>query len=222
MVRSREVTIRPASDRSLLISFGSEISIEAHHRVRLLTQSLQGLRGILNLHPAYASVLIDFDPRLRTHDEVESFVLERLESSAHAAPAPARTVEIPVCYGGEFGPDLPDVASHTGFAPERVVELHAAADYLVYFVGFSTCFPYLGGLPPELATPRLRAPRKHVPVGSVAIGGGQAGIYPLASPGGWRLIGRTPLRLFDPEGSPPPLLRMGDRVRFVPIPEAGF
>lgn len=217
-----EVTIRPASDRSLLISFGGEISIEAHRQVRLLTQSLEGLRGILNLHPAYASVLIDFDPRLRTHAEVESFVRERMESAIHAAPPPSRTVEIPVCYGGDFGPDLLDVARHTGFEPERVVELHAAADYLVYFVGFATCFPYLGGLPAELATPRLRAPRKHVPVGSVAIAGGQAGIYPLASPGGWRLIGRTPLRLFDPEGSPPPLLRMGDRLRFIPIAEARF
>jgi KipI family sensor histidine kinase inhibitor len=100
--------------------------------------------------------------------------------------------------------------------------MHAAAEYLVYFVGFSTCFPYLGGLPPELATPRLSAPRKHVPVGSVAIGGAQAGIYPLASPGGWRLIGHTQLRLFDPEGTPPPLLRMGDRVRFVPTAEGRF
>jgi KipI family sensor histidine kinase inhibitor len=222
VVRSREVTILPASDRSLLISFGAEISLEAHYQVRLLTQSLEGLRGILNLHPAYASVLIDFDPRLRTHDEVESFVRERMGSAVHGEPAAVRTVEIPVCYGGEFGPDLADVARHTGFAAERVVELHAAAEYLVYFVGFSTCFPYLGGLPAELATPRLSAPRKHVPVGSVAIGGGQAGIYPLASPGGWRLIGRTPLRLFDPDGLPPPLLRMGDRVRFVPTPEGRF
>ena len=107
-----------------------------------------------------------------------------------------------------------------GLTEARVVELHAAAEYVVYFVGFSTCFPYLGGLPPELATPRLSAPRKHVPVGSVAIGGAQAGIYPLASPGGWRLIGRTQMKLFDPSASPPPLLRMGDRVRFVPSGEA--
>lgn len=213
------MTILPASDRSILISFGNEISMEAHHQVRLLSQSLEGLRGILNVHPAYASVLIDFDPRIRTHEEVENFALERLEKGVQTGPPPSRIVEIPVCYGGEFGPDLPDVAKHTGLAPERVVELHAAADYLVYFVGFSTCFPYLGGLPPELATPRLSAPRKHVPVGSVAIGGAQAGIYPLASPGGWRLIGRTLLRLFDPQSSPPPLLRMGDRVRFIPTPE---
>jgi len=171
----------------------------------------------LNLHPAFTSVLVDFDPRLRGHAEVEAMVRERLESAGDAAPAPTRTVEIPVRYGGESGPDLEDVARHTGLTPERVIELHAAAEYLVYFVGFSTCFPYLGGLPPELATPRLRAPRKHVPEGSVAIGGSQAGIYPLASPGGWRLIGRSPLRLFDAEAAPPPLLRMGDRVRFVPL-----
>jgi len=220
MLRSPEVTIRTASDRSLLISFGGEISIEAHQQVKLLTQCLQGVRGILNLHPAYASVLVDFDPRLRAHDEVEALVRERLEFASHAEPVAPRTVEIPVRYGGEYGPDLPDVARHTGLSTERVVEMHSAAEYVVYFVGFSTCFPYLGGLPTELATPRLSAPRKHVPVGSVAIGGGQAGVYPLASPGGWRLIGRTELRLFDPDGSPPPLLRMGDRVRFIPVPEA--
>jgi KipI family sensor histidine kinase inhibitor len=214
------VNIRTSSDRSLLITFGDEISLESHRQVKLLTRALEGVRGILNLHPSYASVLVDFDPRLRAHSEIEDIIRERLESAAHAPDIPARTVEIPVSYGGEAGPDLEDVASHTGLSPERVIELHAAAEYLVYFVGFSTCFPYLGGLPPELATPRLSAPRKHVPAGSVAIGGAQAGVYPLASPGGWRLIGRTPLRLFDPEGSPPPLLRMGDRVRFVPAREA--
>jgi KipI family sensor histidine kinase inhibitor len=213
------VTIRPASDRSLLISFGDDISLDAHRQVKLLTRELQGVRGILNLHPAYTSVLIDFDPRLRTHGDVQAAAQAAIELGSHAPETPAQTVEIPVSYGGEFGPDLADVARHTGLTPERVVELHAAADYLVYFVGFSTCFPYLGGLPPELATPRLSAPRRHVPEGSVAIGGSQAGVYPLASPGGWRLIGRTSLRLFDPDATPPPLLRMGDRVRFVPVRE---
>jgi len=205
-----------------MIWFGDEISMEAYRQVLRLTHSLEGVRGILNLHPAFASVLVDFDPRLRLHGEVEALIRERMEACTEEQSGATRTVEIPVCYGGEHGPDLGDVARHCGLEPERVVELHAAAEYLVYFVGFSTCFPYLGGLPPELATPRLSAPRKHVPVGSVAIGGSQAGIYPLASPGGWRLIGRTPLRLFDPQGSPPPLLRMGDHVRFVRIPEAQF
>jgi KipI family sensor histidine kinase inhibitor len=210
------VTIQPASDRSLLVSFGDEISIDAHHQVARLTRALEGQRGVLNLHPAFASVLIDFDPRLHSHAELEALARESMETARDEA-RPARVVEIPVCYGGEFGPDLEDVARHAGLSPERVVELHAAADYLVYFVGFATCFPYLGGLPPELATPRLSAPRKEVPAGSVAIGGSQAGIYPLASPGGWRIVGRTPLSLFDAQASPPPLLRMGDRVRFVPV-----
>jgi KipI family sensor histidine kinase inhibitor len=214
------VTIRPASDRSLLLSFGDEISFDVHLAVARLTRSLQGIRGILNLHPAYTSLLVDFDPRLRSHAEMEELLLERIASHQHEAPPEPRHLEIPVRYGGEFGPDLGDVALYTGLTEQRVVELHAAAEYLVCFVGFSTCFPYLGGLPPELATPRLPAPRKHVPVGSVAIGGPQAGIYPLASPGGWRLIGRTQLTLFDPSASPPPLLRMGDRVRFIPIREA--
>jgi len=215
------VTIQPASDRSLLVSFGDEISIDAHRQVARLTHALEGQRGVLNLHPAFASVLIDFDPRFHSHADIEALVHERMETVRDES-RPARVVEIPVCYGGEFGPDLEEVARHAGLAPERVVELHAAADYLVYFVGFATCFPYLGGLPPELATPRLSAPRKNVPAGSVAIGGSQAGIYPLPSPGGWRIIGRTPLRLFDPQASPPPLLRMGDRVRFTPTCGAGL
>jgi KipI family sensor histidine kinase inhibitor len=211
------VTIQPASDRSILISFGTEISRESHRGVVRLTHALEGVRGVLNLHPAFASVLVDFDPRLRSHAEIEALVRERFASAPERETAPPRTVEIPVRYGGEGGPDLDDVARHTALSPERVIELFSAADFEVYFVGFSTCFPYLGGLPAELATPRLSAPRKHVPAGSVAIGGSQAGVYPLASPGGWRLIGSTALRLFDPASSPPPLLRMGDHVRFLPV-----
>jgi len=214
------VTLRAASDRSLLVSFGSSVSPEAHREMARLTRALQGIRGILNLHPAFISVLVDFDPRLRTMAEIEALVKERMEPGGAAGESTAsvetRLVEIPVRYGGEDGPDLEDVARHAGLSPEGVVELHSAAEYEVAFVGFSTCFPYLSGLPPALATPRLGAPRKHVPAGSVAIGGTQAGLYPVASPGGWRLIGRTPLRLFDPQGEPPALLRMGDRVRFAP------
>lgn len=210
------MTIRPSSDRSLLLSFGGEISLAAHREVARATRSLTGMRGILNLHPAYNSVLVDFDPRLHTHAAAEALIRERLAAhSEDAAPEP-RLIEIPMVYGGDAGPDLADVAHHTGLSEARVIELHSAAEYLVYFVGFATCFPYLGGLPPELATPRLPAPRTRIPAGSVAIGGAQAGVYPLASPGGWRIIGRTSLTLFDPALSPPPLLRMGDRVRFVP------
>jgi KipI family sensor histidine kinase inhibitor len=215
------VTIRATSDRSLLVSFAAEITPEAHREVVRLTHALHGIRGILNLHPAFCSVLVDFDPRLREHEEVEAIIRMHAGSAARQPEPQPRTVEIPVVYGGAAGPDLEDVARHTGLAPRRVIEMHAAAEYVVYFVGFSTCFPYMGGLPPELATPRLAAPRKHVPAGSVAIGGNQAGVYPLASPGGWRIIGRTPLRLFDPAATSPPLLRMDDRVRFIPVVEEG-
>jgi len=191
--------------------------MESYRQVARLTRGLERVRGILNLHPAYASVLIDFDPRLRTHEQIEVLVHECLDRPHEETETSLRTVEIPVRFGGDLGPDLEDVARHTGIDARRVVELFSATEYLVYFVGFSTCFPYLGGLPPELATPRLSAPRKHVPEGSVAIGGTQAGLYPLASPGGWRLIGRTSLKLFDPQTAPPPLLRMGDRVRFIAV-----
>ena len=207
--------IRPASDRSLLVSFGEEISLDAHDRVEHLTRCLEGVRGILNRHPAFTSVLVDFDPRLFAHAEVEQLIRERFASAPRQEAAAARTIGIPVRFGGEHGPDLADVAKLANLPPERVIEMFCAAEYRVFFVGFSTCFPYLGGLPAELATPRLSAPRKHVPEGSVAIGGSQAGVYPLASPGGWRLIGRTELRLFDREGSPPSLLRMGDQVHFL-------
>ena len=208
--------LRPASDRSLLVSFGDGISLEAHREVVRLTRRLEGVRGILNLHPAFASVLIDFDPRLRNRHEIEAEVRQSMDGAADGVAMERRTIEIPARFGGDFGPDLEDVARHTGFAPSEVIERFCAAEFEVYFVGFATCFPYLGGLPPELATPRLAAPRKQVPAGSIAIAGTQAGLYPVASPGGWRLIGRTPLRLFDPHGEPPPLLRMGDRVVFVP------
>ncbi len=209
------MTARPASDRSVLVSLGEEISLEVHRRVARSTRSVAGIRGILNLHPAFASVLVDFDPRLHERDEIEA-LLRRQNLEETASADRGRIIEIPVCYGGEFGPDLEDVARHAGLAPERVVELHSSAEYLVYFLGFSPGFPYLGGLPPELATPRLEAPRKRVPAGSVAIGGSQTGIYPVDSPGGWRIIGRTPLRLFDAGRTPPAFLSMGDRLRFVP------
>jgi inhibitor of KinA len=167
-------------------------------------------------------VLIDFDPRLRTHTEMETLVQERLAASTHEALPEPRTVEIPVCYGGEYGPDLDDVAAIAGRSPSEVAAIHSGADYLVCFLGFSPGFPYLSGMPESIAASRLATPRSRVPAGSVAIGGRQTGVYPLASPGGWRIIGRTPLRLFQPFADPPVLLRMGDHVKFVPISKGDF
>jgi KipI family sensor histidine kinase inhibitor len=211
------VEFRPASDSSLLVSFGESISPEFHREVLRLLRAFD-IRppGVLNLHPAFASVLIDFDPRRYGHSQVEQLVRARLAESATIAAEPARRIEIPVCYGGDSGPDLENVAQYTGLTPADVIRLHSAPDYLVYFLGFSPGFPYLGGLAPELATPRLPAPRQSVPAGSVAIGGSQTGIYPATSPGGWRIIGRTTIRLFDAAAIPPALLRAGDHVRFLP------
>ena len=204
--------IRPAGDRSLLVSFGAEISLETHGRVLRLVGRLAGLRGIANLHPAYASVLVDFDP-LRTNAGQMERALREAAAEADRGPLPEpRTVEVPVRYGG---PDLGDVARMAGMTPEEVIRLHTGAEYVVYFLGFSPGFPYLGGMPEAIAAPRLATPRQRVPAGSVAIGGNQTGIYPVASPGGWRIIGSTSLELFRADREPPALLAMGDRVRFV-------
>lgn len=207
-----------ASDQSLMVYLGEEIELGTHRRVLKLLRLLESepVPGVRNLHPAYCSMLIVFDPVRQDHENLERILsgyLDRLD--AIALPEP-RTVEIPVRYGGEHGPDLNDVAALHGMAPERVVELHAGASYLVYFLGFAPGFAYLGGLPPEIATPRLEVPRKLVPAGSVAIGGNQTGVYPCATPGGWRLIGQTPLRMFDAGRAGMSRLRIGDIVRFKP------
>jgi KipI family sensor histidine kinase inhibitor len=211
-----------ASDRSLLLIFGDEISLAAQSAVLRLTPQLRNLRAVLNVHPAYVSILVDFNPLETRHGDVERAAVE-LYARAETAPLPApRTVEIPVCYGGEYGPDLNDVAAIAGRSPADVVAIHSGAGYQVCFLGFSPGFPYLSGMPESIAASRLATPRSRVPAGSVAIGGCQTGVYPLASPGGWRLIGRTPLRLFEPSADPPALLRMGDHVKFVPISKGDF
>ncbi len=204
--------IRPAGDRSLLVSFGAEISLETHGRVMRLMGRLAGTRGIVNLHPAYASVLVDFDPLRTNTGEMERALREAAADADRASLPSARTVEVPVRYDG---PDLADVARITGMTAEEVIRLHSGAEYVVYFLGFSPGFPYLGGMPEAIAAPRLATPRRRVPAGSVAIGGSQTGIYPMASPGGWRIIGRTPLELFRADREPPALLAIGDRVRFL-------
>jgi KipI family sensor histidine kinase inhibitor len=209
-----------ASDHSLLVALADEISTAAHLLVRRSFAALQeaALPGVTDLHPAYASLLVSYDPALVERGELRELVAERLRRSAAVEPAAPGSVEVPVVYGGEEGPDLEAVAVHCGLPADEVVRRHAGGEYFVHFVGFSPGFPYLGGMPPELAVPRRATPRTRVPAGSVAIGGAQSGIYPLPSPGGWNLVGRTPLALFDPRRTPPALLGIGDRVRFVPVP----
>src|SRR5215469_11243507 len=208
--------IAPASDSSLLIRFGNEVSRDAHRQVIALFHAIQQLHDarIRNLHPAYASLLIDFDPFRLTHEELESIVAPLLSSPLPPSPEPAPAVQIPVCYDCDLAPDLISVAHQTYLTPEQVIALHSGGDYFVYFLGFSPGFAYLGGVPKQLHVPRMASPRKHVSAGSVGLAGEQTGIYPHASPGGWQLIGRTPLRMFVPPADPPSRLQPGDRVRF--------
>ena len=199
-------------------------------------QQLEGaaVPGVIELAPAYTSVAVFFDPiavakTTETSDEVFDWLATRIRAAVArvadlggAARSRSQTVEIPVCYDPEFAFDIDDVARRANILPSEVLRLHSAAEYRVACIGFVPGFPFLTGLPKELATPRRDVPRKEIPPGSVGIGGAQTGIYPLRSPGGWNLIGRTPLRLFDPDKSPPALLRAGERVRFRKITRDEF
>jgi KipI family sensor histidine kinase inhibitor len=205
-------------DCALLFSFGAAIEARVNDRVHRLAGLIRasGLPGILDVVPAYATLAVYFDPLVWAGAALGAELL-RQARGAGAAPAPGRTVTIPVLYGGEAGPDLLELAGHCGLSPEQVVARHAAPDYRVYLLGFAPGFPYLGGLDPALAAPRRATPRLRVPRGSVGIAGLQTGVYPLETPGGWQLIGRTPLALFDPEAADPCLLHPGDRLRFQAI-----
>ena len=213
-----------ASDQSLLIYFGEQITLNAHENIRklLLLLEREPIAGIRNLHPAYCSVLVKFGPLKCRHEQLEEILkqyLGRLEDVPLPEP---RQVEIPVCYGGEHGPDLIDVSEIHGMTPAQVIELHSSTTYVVYFLGFVPGFAYLGELPEALVTPRLPTPRRNVPPGSVGIAGRQTGVYPVATPGGWRLLGRTPLSMLRPEQDGFSLLSIGDRVRFTPINQQQF
>jgi len=213
-----------ASDKSLLIYFGQQITFDAHERVRKFLQLLasEPVAGVRNLHPAYCSVLIKFDPLKRRHEELEETLQQYLARLDDVTLPEPRQVEIPVCYGGEYGPDLQDVSAMLAMTPEQVVELHSSTNYIVYFLGFVPGFAYLGELPKALATARLPTPRRTVPAGSVGIAGSQTGVYPVATPGGWRLLGRTPISMFRPQQNGLSLLSIGDRVRFSPISPEQF
>jgi KipI family sensor histidine kinase inhibitor len=191
--------------------------------------------GVIELAPAYTSVAIFFDPIAVAslsgeHDEVFDWLASRVRGAVSKATGrrrriskrDVRAVEIPVCYDPEFAPDLDEVANHANMSASEVVDLHSAAEYRVACIGFVPGFPFMAGLPKKLATPRRATPRREIPAGSVGIGGAQTGIYPLRSPGGWNLIGQTPLKLFNPTKSPPTLLRAGDRVRFRAIAREEF
>jgi inhibitor of KinA len=218
------VRFQAASDQALLVYLGEEIGAGTHERVVQLLRVLQSepIQWIRNIQPAYCSLLITFDASAADHAQVQTKITE-YEKRAEKLPAvKPRLVEVPVCYGGEFGPDLEWVAEQHELPAEKVVELHIARTYLAYFLGFAPGFAYLGELAEELAMPRLESARKEVAAGSVGIAGRQTAVYPFGTPGGWRLIGRTPLELFRKDREPMGLIAIGDHVKFRPITRAEF
>lgn len=216
--------IRPEGDSALLIVFGTEISRDTNRLVSAAARRVreQGIRGVVDMIPAFVSLLVCYDPRVISCGALRARLETILQAEAETRETAGRVFEIPVCYGGEFGPDLPFIASHAGLTEREVVDIHTSRDYLVYMLGFLPGFCYLGGLDERIHTPRLETPRLKIPAGSVGIGGSQTGIYPLESPGGWRLMGKTPVRTWDPDRDVPILMQAGDSIRFVEITAAEF
>ncbi len=217
-------TLTWVGDSCLRIAFGPESSPETHARVGAAFHALRekNFPNVTDLTPAYTTILVRFRPGT-PFAENESLLRAALAASAGgAAQKPERTIEIPVCYEAPFAPDLSAVAEYCKLTTDEVVTIHSGATYEVAFIGFSPGFPYMSGIPKSLIVPRLERPRVRVPAGSIGIAGNQAGIYPRSTPGGWRLIGRTPLNLFDAHRESPSLLSMADRVRFVAMSTAEF
>lgn len=215
----------PFGDTALLVEFGETISLEANRKVVALNEAIlkTGLHEVEELVPTYRSLLVRYNPLKTTYEQLVFRVREiekQLKDTTEEVKG--RNVTVPVVYGGEYGPDIDLVAQSHGLTEEQVVKLHSGRDYRVYMLGFVAGFPYLGEVSDEIATPRLETPRLRVPAGSVGIAEKQTGIYPVEAPGGWRIIGRTLLRLFDPLQQPPAILESGDIVRFKPISEAEF
>ncbi len=215
-------TIAAVGDSAVNVEFGFEISDAINDRVYAFADVLneRAPGWMRELVPTYRSLLVHYDPYVIDFGAVEDFLAEIAGSMTTATRVSTRTTlvyELPTAYGGELGPDLDAVASNAGLSVADVIDIHSSTAYRVFMIGFSPGFPYLGGMDERIATPRLATPRTRVPAGSVGIAEAQTGVYPTASPGGWQLIGRTPVRLFDPERNPPSVLQPGHFVRFVPV-----
>jgi inhibitor of KinA len=230
-MRMTDWSIEPQGDRCLIVALGDRIDPQLNGRARAIAEDLLGaaLAGVLDVVPAFSTIAVHYRPDAvaRGAGEAPWRALERriaeiVERSSARPGATGRLVEIPVCYDADFGPDTADVAAHCGLATDDVGRVHAATEHFVYMLGFAPGQPYIGGLDRRLGIPRRGTPRVRVPQGSVAIAHGMTAIYTLETPGGWSLIGRTPLQLFMPQSDPPCLLRAGDRVRFMPVTRTEF
>ena len=213
-----------AGDRGLLVEFGASIDPKINQKVRQIFLSLEKtpIDGVLEIIPTYRSILIFYNPLLSHPERLKQEIVDRENSFNKWEIPPPETIEIPVCYGDDFGPDLAFVAQHNNLTPEEVIQIHTSGTYLIYMLGFTPGFPFLGGLSEKLFTPRLENPRQLVPAGSVAIANNQTGIYSVDSPGGWQLIGKTPIKLYDPTGAHPMLLKAGNYLKFKQISRKEF
>lgn len=232
------IEILPFGESAVLVEFGQGIHPEIHRQVKALTDYLDRFPfpGMIEYVPAFSSVAVFYNPvkaqslpveldeaegSLAYH-KVSVLIRKIIAQLDHSVANKPRVVKIPVCYGGDFGPDLEYVAEHNKVTVNEVINIHANCQYLVYMIGFAPGFPYLGGMSERIATPRRSSPRPLIPAGSVGIAGMQTGVYPIATPGGWQLIGRTPVELFRPQANPPTLLQSGDMIQFCPISQQQF
>ena len=218
------IKILTAGDSSILVEFGKVISPEINRKITATVQlmKMQHIEGVVDIIPAFCSLLINYDPRVISYEEITERMQHLLKMDAKMDEGKKKIYEIPVCYGGEFGPDIANIAQHAGLTEEEVIKIHSSRDYLIYMLGFLPGFCYLGGLDERIHTPRLANPRIKISAGSVGIGGSQTGIYPLDSPGGWQLMGMTPVKTYDPDREVPILLEAGDYIRFIPIDEEEY
>ena len=218
-------TISPVGDRAISIDFGQVIDPTINRHIRQTIERIKELQleGIIELVPTYCALLVEYDAMLYSYSEICKIIEPTLEEGmTNTTNELVTVVEVPTVYGGEFGPDLSFVASHNHLSEDEVISIHSGTDYLVYMLGFIPGFTYLGGMDSRIATPRLSSPRTLIPAGSVGIAGEQTGTYPSDSPGGWQIIGRTPVTMYDISKAQAALLKAGDYVRYVPIDESEF
>lgn len=212
-------------DSAVTVQFGETIDPAVYARVAGLNEALKKLpagTGITETVPTYRSLLVHYDPRVIRFGDLKKLLLEQADASGDASGSAKKVITVPCCFGGSYGEDLPNVAKYHNTTEEEIVKLFCAQDFLIYFLGFTPGYPYIGGISEDLATPRLASPRVKIPAGAVGIGGMQLGIYPIVSPGGFQLVGQTPLKLYDPRKENPVLLEAGEYVRFRKVDEEEY